>query len=367
MAKGFILEMNPAVYIGKYQENGSWVDTYIEKPHLTKEEEAALPEEQREEYMAKRNSFPELPLVNYTTQYGFGCFEGLKAFPQADGSLKIFRVDENAKRMAKSMEGLMMPVFPPEKFIEVTVNIVGQNHALGFTPVYDKEWEKNDFVLGHTVYIRPFTYTEPGIGLNLSYFPWVVFITSTVGAYFMPGNAKAITTKMVRANPHGTGWIKCNANYVNSTLAKKKAITQGYMEAIFLDSEEQKYIEEGSSCNIFFLLKDGSLVTPDLGDTVLPGITRQSVITIARDHGIKTKERRISIEEAMSETEEAFVTGTATGVCHIESITHNGKTAVFCDGKMGETTHYFLKTLKGIQYGKLEDKYGWMTKAEVTI
>jgi branched-chain amino acid aminotransferase len=90
MAKGFILEMNPAVYIGKYQEDGSWVDNYYKKPHLTKEEEAGLPEEKQEEYIMKRNSFPELPLVNYTTQYGFGCFEGLKAFPQADGSLKIF-------------------------------------------------------------------------------------------------------------------------------------------------------------------------------------------------------------------------------------------------------------------------------------
>ena len=167
----------------------------------------------------------------------------------------------------------------------------------------------------------------------------------------MPGNAKAITTNMIRANPNGTGWIKCNANYVNSTLAKKMAIVEGYMEAVFLDSSEKKYIEEGSSCNIFFLLNDDTLVTPALGDTVLPGITRKTVLTIAQDHGIKTEERQI------------FVTGTATGVCHIESLTHNGKTSVFGDGKMGETTHYCLKTLKEIQYGHLEDKHGWMVEA----
>ena len=257
-----------------------------------------------------------------------------------------------------------MPEFPVEKFVNAIVKIAGQNHSLGFTPLYDKKWDENDFILGHSLYIRPFTYSEPGIGLNLSHYPWVVIITTTVGAYFMPGNAKAITTNMIRANPNGTGWIKCNANYVNSTLAKKMAIVEGYMEAVFLDSSEKKYIEEGSSCNIFFLLNDDTLVTPALGDTVLPGITRKTVLTIAQDHGIKTEERQISIEEAMDESKEVFVTGTATGVCHIESLTHNGKTSVFGkDGKMGETTHYCLKTLKGIQYGHLEDKHGWMVEA----
>ncbi|MBN2442467.1 MAG: branched-chain-amino-acid transaminase [Spirochaetales bacterium] len=365
MAKGFTLEINPSVYLGKYQEDGSWEEKFIEKTHLTKTEEDALPDDKKAEYMMKRNSFPELPLVNYTTQYGFGCFEGLKAFPWKDGSIKLFRTDENAKRLANSMAGMLMPAFPPEKFIFATKKVVVQNHALGFTPPYNKEWEKNDFVLGHTLYLRPFTYSEPGIGLNLSNFPWVVIVTSNVGAYFMPGNAKAITTDMVRANPNGTGWIKCSANYVNSTLAKKKAIAQGYMEAVFLDAKENKYIEEGSSCNIFFLLKDDTLITPELGDTILPGITRKSVITIARDLGMNVRERKISIEEAMSESKEAFVTGTATGVCHIESLTHNGKTALFGDGKMGEVTHNFLKTLKGIQYGRLEDKYGWMVDAKI--
>jgi branched-chain amino acid aminotransferase len=364
MAKGFTLEINPAVYVGKYKEDGTWEERFLEKPHLTKTEEDALPDEKKEEYMIKRNSFPDLPLVNYTTQYGFGCFEGLKAYPQENGTLKLFRPDENAKRMAYSMEGLMMPVFPVEKFLKAAKKVAVQNLALGFTPVYNKEWEKNDFVLGHSLYIRPFTYSEPGIGLNLSSYPWVVIITTNVGAYFLPGNAKAITTKMVRANPNGTGWIKCDANYVNSTLAKKKAISQGYMEAIFLDSVERKYIEEGSSCNIFFLLKNDTLVTPALGDTVLPGITRKSVLILAKEYGLKTEERQISIAEAMSDSKEVFITGTAAGICFIESITHSGKTAVFGNGKMGEITHSLLKILKGIQYGKKEDKYGWMVEAK---
>jgi branched-chain amino acid aminotransferase len=188
----------------------------------------------------------------------------------------------------------------------------------------------------------------------------VVIVTTHVGAYFHAAKPSAVTTDMVRATPHGTGWIKCDANYVAATLAKKKAEAAGYMEAIFLDSREGKYVEEGSSCNIFFLLKSGVLVTPALGDTILPGITRKSIITIAGDTGIKTEERRISIEEALSESKEAFVTGTAAGISWIDSITHQGKTAVFNQGKMGDTTRMLLHTLKGIQYGAEEDKYGWM-------
>jgi branched-chain amino acid aminotransferase len=360
MSKGFSLEMNPCVYSAKYTENNIWQETYSEKPHLEKAEEDKLPDAKKEELLAKRNSFPELPLVNYTTQYGFGCFEGLKAFPQKGGGLKLFRPDENGKRMETSMKGLLMPPFPVKMFVEAVKKITVSNRKLGFTPEYDRAWEKDDYVSGHSVYIRPFSYTEGGIGLNLSKYPWVVIVTTQVGAYFDSGNAKATTTKMIRAFPGGTGWIKCDANYVTSTLAKMKAVSEGYMEAVFLDAKEQKYFEEGSSCNIFFLLKNGTLVTPDLGDTVLPGITRKTILQIAQDMGIKTEERRISVDEVFSEGKEAFVTGTASGVCHFESLTHNGKTVIFGNRSMGPTTYEFLKTLKGIQFGALPDKYGWM-------
>lgn len=360
MAKGFTLEMNPFCYLAQFQNDNLWTEKLIEKPHLTKEEEDKLSEEERTQYMLKRNAFEELPIVNYTTQYGMGCFEGLKAFPQKDGSLKLFRPDENAKRMASSMKGLMMPPFPPKLFTQAAQNVICANKTAGFTPVYDKDWEKDDFILGHSVYLRPFSYSEPGIGLNLSYKPWVVMISTNVGAYFMPGNTKARTTPMIRAFSGGTGWIKCNANYVTSTLAKKRAIAEGFMEAIFLDAKEQKYFEEGSSCNIFFLLKDDTLVTPALHDTVLPGITRKSILEMATHKGMKTEERQISIDEVFSEAKEVFVTGTATGVFYIESITHKNKTVEFNNGKMGESTHYFLKTLKGIQYGAIEDNFDWM-------
>lgn len=360
MAKGFSLSIYPWVYKAKFRGEGAWEEDYEEKPHLTPKEEDALSSEKFKELLDKRNSFPDMPLVNYTTQYGLGCFEGLKALPQPDGSLKLFRPDKNAQRMERSMKGLKMPAFPEEHFVRAVRTMVRKNMDLGFYPVYDPAWEKDNFVTGHSVYVRPFSYSEPAIGLGLSLYPWVVMVSTPVGAYFKPGNAKASTTSMIRAFPAGTGWIKCDANYVVPILAKKEVEAAGYMEAIFLDAVEHTYVEEGSSCNIFFYLKNGTLVTPALGDTILPGINRETVLTIAAEAGVKTEERRISIDEVLSDGKEAFVTGTAAGISYLESVTHTGKTAVFAGGKIGELTANLLKTLKGIQYGKLEDKHGWM-------
>ncbi len=361
MAKGFTLETYPWVYIAKYNENNEWTEEFIENPHLTPAEEAALSTDDFSELLAKRNSFPQLPLVNYTSQYGLGCFEGLKAFPQKDGNLKLFRPDENASRMYSSMEGLMMPPFPADMFVEACKKVVKLNKDSGFYPEYDAEWEKDNYITGHSIYLRPFTYSEPAIGLNISSHPWVVIVATPVGAYFAPGNSKALVTDKFRATPNGTGWIKCNANYVIPILAKKEAVKAGYMEAVFLDSIEQKYVEEGSSCNIFFKLKNGSLVTPELGDTILPGINRKTVITLAKEMGITVEERKIAIDEVLSDAVESFVTGTAAGVSFLESITYNGKTAVFNNGEQGELTTTLLKTLKSIQYGAAEDKHEWMS------
>lgn len=360
MAKGFSLTMYPWVYIAKY-EDSKWTEKYVEQPHKTPEEEASMPEEELNKLLAERNTFKELPIINYTSQYAMGCFEGLKAFPQPDGSLKIFRPDENGKRFNKSMTGLYMPGFPVDKFVESARNIIIKNKELGFVPSYDSEWEKDNFQSGTAVYIRPFSYTEPGIGVNISSNPWVVTVATPVGAYFAPGTSKATTTKRVRAAEYGTGCLKTAANYVISALAKHEAMEKGYMEAVFLDAVEKKYLQEGSSSNIFCYLKNGTLVTPDLGDTILPGITRKSIIQLAQDMGIKTEERKISLDEAMSETKEMFVSGTAAGLTYLGSLDHEGKTAVFNNGEMGDLSKELLVKLKGIQYGKIEDKYGWMT------
>ncbi len=135
MAKGFSLEIDPWSYRAKCQEDGSWVEEYIEKPHLSPPEEESLPADRKAELLLKRNNYADLPVVNYTTQYGMGCFEGLKAFPQPDGSLALFRPDENGKRMEASMKGLLMPAYPSSLFLAAVRKVVGKNKALGIRPV----------------------------------------------------------------------------------------------------------------------------------------------------------------------------------------------------------------------------------------
>jgi branched-chain amino acid aminotransferase len=185
-------------------------------------------------------------------------------------------------------------------------------------------------------------------------------ITTPVSAYFSGGNSDAVITSRIRATPRGTGWIKACSNYVIAALAKHEAHEAGFMECVFLDAVNRKYIEEGSSCNIFFYLKSGELATPELSDTILPGITRASIIELANDRGVKVSERKISVDEALAETKECFVSGTAAGATPIESLTYEGKKAVFNGGKVGELTADIRDTLKGIQYGTLPDTKGWM-------
>ena len=354
----FTLSIYPWVYVGKFNEN--WSGDFIEQEHLTPEKEAALSEKDRNSMHERRNSFPQLPLVNFTSQYGLGCFEGVKAFPQKDGGLKVFRPGENSARMARSMAGLGMPAVDEELCTQAILGTAGRNADLGFTVKYDPQWEKDSFLSASSIYIRPFSWSEPGIGISLSRHPWLVVINTAVSAYFGGDNFNAVTTDMIRATPKGTGWIKCDANYVIPCLAKNQALQGGYMEAIFLDAIEHKYIEEGSSCNFFCRMKDGTLVTPELGDTILPGITRKSLIELAKDKGVNVEERKLPLEEVLAEGAECFVTGTAAGLTPITSLTHEGKKTSFAKGTPGELSLTLLKELKGIQYGVLEDRFGWM-------
>lgn len=358
----FSLNSYPIVYRSKYSTNEkNWTGGYEEKPHKTPGEEAALSEAEQNRLSDSRNLYADMPLVNYTTQYGLGCFEGIKALPQKDGGLAIFRPERNAARFFASMKGLYMPPFPEDEFVRAVVETVKRNAALGFRPQYKKEWEKDSFMSADSVYIRPFTYAEGGIGVNICHEPWVMVINTPVSAYFAGGNSDAVVAERIRATPKGTGWIKAASNYTIAALAKHEAVDAGYMECVFLDAREQKYVEEGSSCNIFFYLKSGELVTPELGDTILPGITRMSIIELARDFGVKVEERKIAIEEALSETKECFVSGTAAGATPLESLTYKGKKTVFNNGKVGEFTVKIRDTLKGIQYGTIPDTKGWLT------
>jgi branched-chain amino acid aminotransferase len=198
--------------------------------------------------------------------------------------------------------------------------------------------------------------------VNISKEPWVMIVTSPVSSYFSGGNSDAIITERIRATPKGTGWIKAASNYVISALAKHEAQEAGYMECIYLDATHRKYVEEGSSCNIFFYLKSGELVTPELGDTILPGITRSSLIELARDRNLKVTERKITIEEVLSEGKECFVSGTAAGATPIASLTYQGKKVIFNNGNVGDLTAALRDTIKGIQYGIIPDTKGWMVK-----
>jgi len=357
----FALNSYPVTYRAKFS-GGKWNEEYLEKPHKTPEAEAAMSAEERGKLEDSRNCYDDMPLVNYTSQYGLACFEGLKALPQKDGGLAIFRPDRNASRFFKSMKGLFMPPFPEDLFLKACVETVKRNAQLGFLPQYRPEWEKDSFMSADSVYIRPFTIAEGGIGVNISNEPWVLVINTPVSAYFSGGNSDAVVTERIRATPKGTGWIKSCSNYTIAALAKHEAIEAGYMECVFLDAVERKYIEEGSSCNIFFYLKSGELVTPKLGDTILPGITRASIIELAGDRGIKTSERSISIDEALAETKECFVSGTAAGAVPLTSLTWQGKKTIFNNGKEGGLTTEMRNTLKGIQYGTIPDAKGWMTR-----
>jgi len=357
----FALNTYPITYRARFSD-GKWSGEYLEKPHKTPEEEAAMNSADREKLENSRNCYEDMPIVNYTSQYGLACFEGLKAFPQKNGGLSIFRPDQNGARFARSMEGLCMPAFPKEKFVETCIETVKRNAALGFYTHYKPEWEKDSFMSADAVYIRPFTIAEGGIGVNLSSEPYVMVINTPVSSYFKDDRSDAVVTDRIRATPKGTGWIKACSNYVISALAKSEALKAGYMECVYLDAIHRKYIEEGSSCNIFFYLKSGELVTPELNDTILPGITRASIVELARDKGIKVSERKISIEEALSETKECFVSGTAAGATPLTSLTYQSKKVIFNDGKEGALTIEIRDTIKGIQYGTLKDTKGWMVQ-----
>ena len=357
----FNLNSYPIVFRSRYINN-KWEDEYIDKPHKSPDAEAGMDAAEADILIASRNYYDDMPLVNYTSQYGLGCFEGLKAMPQKNGGLALFRPDRNAARFNSSMKGLYMPPFPEESFLKACFETVKRNAELGFTVNYDAAWEKDSFMSASSVYIRPFTISEGGIGVNISREPYVLVITTPVSSYFSGTSSDAVVTERIRATPKGTGWIKASANYTIAAMAKHEAVEAGYMECIFLDASHRKFVEEGSSCNIFFYLKSGELVTPDLKDTILPGITRSSIIELAGDLNVKVSERDISIEEAMDQSVECFVTGTAAGAVPIESITHNGKKAVFNNGRVGELTAKLRDTLKGIQYGLLPDTKGWMFK-----
>ncbi len=286
-------------------------------------------------------------------QYAQTCFEGLKAYTWEDGSIVVFRPDLNAKRMADTAKRLEMPVFPEDKFVEAVAQTVLANEA--YVPPYGS---------GATLYVRPYMFgIGPVIGVApATEYQFRVFCTP-VGPYFK-GGAKPITIRVSdfdRAAPNGTGHIKAGLNYAMSLHAIVDAHNQGYAENMYLDPKTRTKVEETGGANFIFVTKDGKVVTPK-SDSILPSITRRSLVTIARDHlGLEVEEREVYLDE-VPDFAECGLCGTAAVISPVGKIVDHGKEICLPSGmeKMGEVTQTLYDTLTGMQMGRIEAPEGWI-------
>ncbi len=284
--------------------------------------------------------------------YGQGIFEGLKAFRSEKGHIVLFRPEENARRFVRSAEKLAIPALTEEKFLDAVRDVVLANEE--FVP------ESNNGRC--SMYLRPVCIgTEPLLGVRASLEYLFFIFASPVGPYFdKVGVVKLIAKEVNRATPNGTGDAKAVCNYPVTMRPKQEAKKAGFDDVIYLDPCENKYIEEAGAANFFALLKDGTLVTPPLG-SILPGITRDSVIRLAKEfYGLKVEERPLSVEEVVQNAVECFVTGTAAIVTSVSDIGWQGK--VYNVNKNGfQLAHKLYDKLIGIQLQREEDPYGWIT------
>lgn len=286
--------------------------------------------------------------------YGLQCFEGLKAFRGVDGRVRLFRVEENAKRMQASARKLCLPVPPVEMFVEACRQVVERN--IDFVPPYES---------GASLYIRPLLLGAQ-IDLGVKASPEAMFLVfcSPVGPYFKGGMApiKVVIDRIQdRAAPRGTGDIKAGGNYASSILSGEKAHTMGYSNVMYLDAAEHKYIEECGAAN-FFGVKNGTYVTPK-SPSILPSITNKSLRQLAQDMGLKIEERPIAVEE-LATFEEAGACGTAAVISPIGSIydLDTDEKIVYGNGsEVGPVSLELYNRLRDIQYGRAEDKFGWNT------
>ena len=286
-------------------------------------------------------------------QYAQTCFEGMKAYRTKDNKVVCFRPDLNAKRMADTCRYLEMAVFPEDRFVDAVVEVVRKN--IDYVPPYGS---------GAALYLRPYMFgSNPVMGVKpASEFQFRIF-AAPVGPYFKRG-AKPITLRVPdfdRAAPHGTGHIKAGLNYAMSLHAIVDAHKQGYDENIYLDPQTRTYIEETGGANIIFITKDGKLVTPK-SNSILPSITRRSILQIAADYlGMEVEERPIALSE-VSDFAECGLCGTAAVISPVGKINDHGKEICFPSGmdEMGPITKKLYTTLRGIQLGELEAPEGWI-------
>ncbi len=326
---GFSYQQTDKRYVANYKD-GAWDEGgLVEDPMITMSECACV------------------------LQYAQTCFEGLKAYTAKDGHIVCFRPDLNAERMANTAERLEMPVFPEDRFVDAVVETVRANKD--YVPPYGS---------GATLYIRPYMFgIGPVIGVApATEYQFRVFCTP-VGPYFK-GGAKPITIRVSdfdRAAPNGTGHIKAGLNYAMSLHAIVDAHEKGYSENLYLDPKTRTKVEETGGANFIFVTKDGKVVTPK-SDSILPSITRRSLVAIARDHlGMEVEEREVFLDE-LKDFAECGLCGTAAVISPVGKIVDHGKEICFPSGmeQMGEVTKTLYDTLTGMQMGSIEAPEGWI-------
>ena len=306
--------------------------------------------------------FGYMPIHPASTVFHYGAeiFEGMKAYKTADG-YQMFRPFENLKRMNNSAERLCLPEIPEDMWIE------------GLTKLINLDYDWIPDKAGTSLYIRPFMFgNDESLGVHAVHNARFVIILSPVGNYYAEGLNPvkiSIESEDVRAVRGGTGYAKCGGNYAASLRAGKRAEQQGISQVLWLDGVERKYIEEVGSMNVMFKI-DGEVVTPALTGSVLPGITRKSIIEILKEKGYKVSERLISVDELAEaaengKLEEAWGTGTAAVVSPIGHLYYKGKDYEVSGNKIGRLTQELYDELTGIQWGRIKDERNWCYKVKI--
>lgn len=307
----------------------------------------------------------ELSPASSVLHYGQSIFEGFKAYRWQDDSIHTFRPYSNARRMSRSARRMAMPELPIEAFIHMVDELIRVEH----------EWVPD--AEEHSLYVRPLMFaTQPCLGVKPSNEYLLLVMLAPVGSYFASG-IRPVTVWLaqdyIRAAPGGTGAAKFAGNYAASLIAQANAMEQGCDQVVWLDAIERRYVEEMGGMNIVFVYDEGdgpTLVTPDLETgTLLPGITRESLLQIAGELGYKARERRISIEEWQSglqegRIKEVFACGTAAVITPIGTVKSKLGTWTINDGQMGPVASEFRTALMDIQYGRSRDRYDWMHRVK---
>lgn len=330
---GFGVYLSDHIYVSNYKD-GEWNDGEI-IPYGT---------------------FPCEPAM-CTLHYGQSIFEGLKAFRSVDGSVNLFRIDRNAKRLNHSGSRVVIPPFDEQQFVDALVQLIKVDH----------NWVPR--TRGHSLYIRPVVFGDGNfLGVHSSKTFRHIIMTSPVASYYPEGMApvKILVAKdFVRAVRGGLGTAKTAGNYAASLLASEQAKKSGYSQVLWLDGVGRHFVDEVGAMNIMFVI-DGTLITPPLeSGSILEGVTRDTVLTLARDFGIPISERSIAIEEvfdahAEGKLNEVFGTGTAAVISPVGQLHYNGETIVINDMQIGEYAKKFYDQITGIQYGEIEDKHDWI-------